>query len=278
MPIPFWKLQAIGNDFPLFHAADVEGQNWTELAKQAADRKFGIGGDGILILGKTAHPNEIEMWMFNPDGTEDFCGNGLRVAAWHAFDQKWVDAKFTIHHRGHPVAAEITPAGLVRTTIGVADYTPANVPVKASAEIFDTDLGVFEGEMRHGSSLTTGSTHTIIPVDRLPSDAEIAVLGPEIEYGPQFPDRTSVIFVREAAPQELEIRIWERGVGETLGCGTGSSAAAADYLRRKAEPGPHQVTVRNPGGEIKISMDAWNAPITIEGTAQLVYAGSFGMR
>lgn len=276
--IPFWKLQAIGNDFPLFHEDDVENVNWPELAKQAADRKFGIGGDGILILGKTEHPDEVEMWMFNPDGTEDFCGNGLRVAAWHAFDQKWVGPKFTIHHKGRMVPAEIMPDGLVRTTIGVADYTPVNVPVKAESEVFDTEIGVFAGRTIRGSSLTTGSTHTIVPVAALPSDPEIAALGPEIEYAPQFPDRTSVIFTRTVAPFELDIRIWERGVGETLGCGTGSSAAAADHLRRQGGEGPFTVTVNNPGGPIKISMDAWNTPITIEGTAQTVYEGKFGMR
>jgi len=279
--IPFWKLEAIGNDFPLFHAEDVANLDLSELAKHASDRKFGIGGDGILVLGKSDKPDEVILRMFNPDGTEDFCGNGLRVAAWHAHEQGWVGNKFTIVHRSHPVPSEIDADGKVRNTIGVADYTPDNVPVTVDGELFDTELGVFGGHALYGSALTTGSTHTIVPVAKLPSDAEIEKLGPEMEYAPIFPERTSVIFVREKEPFELEIRIWERGVGETLGCGTGSSAAAADYVRRNARhlgAGPYKVTVHNPGGQIVISMDAWNTPITIEGTAEETYSGSISTR
>lgn len=267
MKIPFWKLQAIGNDFPLFHASDLSGVDLEELAKKAADRQFGIGGDGILVMDGT------NLRMFNPDGTEDFCGNGLRIAARHAFDQGWVDRSFSLQHGGREIPSFVAENGLIRTTLGVADYTPAHVPVLTDGELFDAEIGVFDGASIHGSSLTTGSTHTIIPVAELPTDEEIARLGPQIEYAPIFPDRTSVIFVREAAPMELEVRIWERGAGETLGCGTGSSAAAADYLRRMNGSG--RVLVRNPGGEIAISMEAWNAPITIEGTASQVYSGQF---
>lgn len=269
--LPFWKLQAIGNDFPLFHASDLEGVDLAELAKTTSDRKFGIGGDGILVM-RPLGPDSAELRMFNPDGTEDFCGNGLRIAARHAFDQGWVPERFTLIHRGRPVPSEVRPDGQILTTIGTADYTPANVPVDRPTELYQAEIkpGLI------GSSLTTGSTHTVIPVEELPTDKEIATLGPELEYLPIFPDRTSVIFTKEIAPNELTIRIWERGAGETLGCGTGSSAAAADYLRRKGTGGT--VLVHNPGGDITVTMEAWNQPITIQGEASEVYRGHLGAR
>ena len=270
--IPFWKLQAIGNDFPLFHAADLTGVDLPKLAIAAADRKFGIGGDGILVA-RPVDRRRIELRMFNPDGTEDFCGNGLRIAARHVFDQGWIESKFTISHLSREVDAEVAQDGSILTKIGSASYKPADVPVITAGEAFDCLIVTIDDKEIRGSALTTGSTHLIIPVDELPDDERIARLGPELEYLPIFPDRTSVIFSRTTAPDELQIRIWERGVGETLGCGTGSSAAAVDYLRREDRGGT--VRVNNPGGTIRVSMNDWNAPITIEGTAEAVYSGAF---
>lgn len=271
-PTKFWKLQAIGNDFPLFHTDDLRDVDLGALAIQTADRKFGIGGDGLLVM-RPLGPDRAELRMFNPDGTEDFCGNGLRIAARHAFDQGWVGPKFTLVHRGQEVPSEVRADGQILTTIGVASYEPSVVPIDRPTELFNDLIGVVGGVEFRGSSLTTGSTHTVIPVEILPTDQEIATWGPELEYLPIFPDRTSVIFVQETTPLNLRIRIWERGVGETLGCGTGSSAAAADYLRRKGGNGT--VLVQNPGGDIQISMPAWNQPITIQGTAELVYSGQW---
>jgi len=174
-----------------------------------------------------------------------------------------------------PVLAEVLSNGRIRTTLGIASYDPEEVPVQSEDEIYDDLIGTIDGVEYIGSALTTGSTHSIIPVEKLPSDREVARIGPEIENLPIFPDRTSVIFTRTIGPRELEIRIWERGVGETLGCGTGSSAAAADHFRRIGAGG--DVVVHNPGGDIVVSMSKWNAPLTIEGTAELIYSGHFQM-
>lgn len=270
--LPFWKHQAIGNDFPLFHASDLEGVDLSQLAIRAADRKFGIGGDGLLVM-RPMEENRAELRMFNPDGTEDFCGNGLRIAAKHAFDQGWVERKFTLVHLDREVPSEVREDGQILTTIGTATYDPTQVPVNLGHELYDSLIVEMDGHRFHGSSLSTGSTHTVIPVSELPTDSEMAAWGPELEYFPLYPERTSVIFTQEIAPNDLRIRIWERGVGETLGCGTGSSAAAADYLRRTGGSG--EVLVQNPGGDIRIRMDAWDQPITIQGEATMVYQGCF---
>ncbi|MDX2064485.1 MAG: diaminopimelate epimerase [Fimbriimonadaceae bacterium] len=278
MKVPFWKVESIGNDFPLFRAEDLGGHLgapcWADRVQKLTDRHFGIGGDGVLTLEVLA-PDRFRLRMFNPDGTEDFCGNGIRTAAWLAYRQGWAGPVQTIHHgdREIPVAIE---GDHVATTLGQATYDPAMVPTSATYEMFgatvwagmidDTPLSFF------GSALSTGSTHVVIPTASLPHDPDFAEVSQRIEHDHKFPQRTSVIWAETVGRDELRIRIWERGVGETQGCGTGSSAAAADYLRRQSRGG--SVVVHNPGGDVEVRAEAWNAPLTIRGTARLVYAGS----
>lgn len=305
--IPFWKLQAIGNDFPLVHledirnavnfaaqtepavpeaaptaalqppAADAVTGYLSELAIAICDRRFGIGGDGILAVGMEGEA--LRLRMFNPDGTEDFCGNGIRCAAVHAHAIGWVGNTFTVLHLDRQIPTEIGE-GRVRTTLGSADYHPERVPTKAYGELFNTTVwsGIDSGQplSLFGSALTTGSTHTVIPTSSLPDDESFAAISPKIEHDPMFPDRTSVIWSQEVAPNHLKIRIWERGVGETLGCGTGATAATADYLRRKGRGGT--VAVESKGGTLQISASSWFEPLTIEGTAEQVFHGHYRFR
>ncbi len=254
----FWKMQSIGNDFPLIHPGDFAG-NLNALAISICDRKFGVGGDGLLTL-KKVEEGVLELRMFNPDGTEDFCGNGLRCAARHAVDLGWVTSEFHIRHLAEKVAVRVD-GKTVTTVIGPANYAPSAVPHVGENEIFEPGM----------SSLTTGSTHTILPVGELPEEATFVEVSRALEVDPRFPDRTSVIWVQVMAPKNLKIRIWERGVGETLGCGTGSSAAAADYMRRTGQHGT--IVVDNPGGTVRVTADQWNAPLALQGEAFTVFEG-----
>lgn len=296
--IPFWKLQSIGNDFPLVHLDDLEsilaqgaGQRsivepkdvegcfsepdagatdldglLMRLTVKMADRRFGVGGDGLLAA-RPFGEGKVLLRMFNPDGTEDFCGNGLRCAAIHAHSQGWVGERFTIQHLGREVPVEIG-AGEVATHLGGASYDPAEVPLKGT-ELFRATLP----GGRIGSALTTGSTHLVLWVDALPEDEAFHTESPRLEHDALFPDRTSVMWTQVVGQDHLRLRIWERGVGETQGCGTGSAAAAVDYLRGEGRPG--KVRVDNPGGTVYVSWDATANVTTIEGTAELVYAGEY---
>jgi diaminopimelate epimerase len=284
MRLPFWKVESVGNDFPLLHTSDVEALSaesgasvdflLTDLAIRMSDRRCGIGGDGILVLGQT--DEGLRLRMFNPDGTEDFCGNGLRCAAWHAHDQGWLGFDGSILHLGQSVSAHIR-GDLVTTEMGKASYNPDDVPTKAMGELFNQTIwsGMDYGMPLSvpGSALTTGSTHVVIPTFALPDDDTFRSVSAKIEVDPMYPNRTSVIWTREIEPMVLEIRIWERGAGETMGCGTGSSAAAVNYLRQRSKGGV--VEVRNPGGSLKVSMDRWDAPISVEGKAVMVYKGIY---
>lgn len=278
--IKFWKLQSIGNDFPIFHIDDLAWDGGSveatlkRLAVQASDRRFGIGGDGILAVRMEG--GALRLRMFNPDGSEDFCGNGIRCAARHAYEMGWVGFSFIVKHLDREVNTEVAGAD-ISTTIGTADYTPMNVPHKNSKELFNETVwsGMDSGMplSLFGSALTTGSTHVVIPTSMIPEDDSFGAISAKIEVDPLFPNRTSVIWSKEIAPMKLQIRIWERAVGETMGCGTGSSAAAVDYLRRKRTGGT--VEVVNPGGSVNVTMSSWDAPITVVGQATHVYDGAF---
>lgn len=263
MNVPFWKLEAIGNDFVVIEGGSVPESSYGNFAEQVCQRRWRIGSDGLLVV--SPFEDGLLMRMFNPDGSEDFCGNGLRCSARFGEAQGWVGGSFVQWHGGIAVETELQ-GRLVRTTLGIPTYDPSDVPNLGTAPLMDAAIGeVF------GSSLSTGSTHLVIPVDRPPSEQDFQRLGPALEHDPLFPQRTSVIWVWPMSPEELEIRIWERGVGETLGCGTGASAAAVDDMRRR---GGITRTVHSQGGRVQID---WNGPgerVSITGEAKVVFAGS----
>ncbi len=272
MKLPFWKLQSIGNDFPLIHLADAVGQDLVALSVRICDRRRGVGGDGLL--GVEMEGADLRLRMFNPDGTEDFCGNGIRCAARHVFDAGWVGSSFNVLHLGKKVPTVVVGTE-IHSILGSASYEPKDVPHTVYRDLFNCTIwsGMVDGFAMSlfGSSLTTGSTHTIITTDSLPDDDSFNRVSPLIENDPRWPQRTSVIWCKVVAPMHLQIRIWERGVGETLGCGTGSSAAAADYMRRKGVGG--LVRVDNRGGTVTVQAENYTAPLTLTGTAQAVYSG-----
>lgn len=267
----FWKAQTVGNDFVLLHGEDVRTQGLEdalpEVAVQLCSRHFGIGSDGLLVVH--AEGSELHLRMFNPDGTEDFCGNGLRCAGLHAHRHGWVPSEFRIEHYGRLVSAVVLPDGSVKTAIGPAVYEPEEVPLDVARH-----PGSMVDEPLHGylgTALNAGSTHFVTFVPELPNDDEFERAGRLIENDPLFPARTSVIFVKEVGVRLLQIRIWERGVGETLGCGTGSSSAAAEWMRKHARSG--EVEVQNPGGVLIVSADTVGGSLVTQSKPVETFAG-----
>jgi diaminopimelate epimerase len=262
--LEFWKTQTVGNDFVLVHADAAIGLDLPGLAIELCARRFGVGSDGLLVV--TPDGTDLHLRMFNPDGTEDFCGNGLRCAAFHAVQQGWVQREHRIEHFGRLVNAVVLPDGSAKTAIGPAVYDPEEVPLARDAPLVDEEVLGYRG-----TALNAGSTHFVTLVRNLPNDEEFFRIAPQIEMHPLFPERTSVIFVREAGVRLLEIRIWERGVGETLGCGTGSSAAAAEWMRRHGRSG--DVEVQNPGGALIVSAESIGGSLVTQSKPQEPFRG-----
>ncbi|MCW5941594.1 MAG: diaminopimelate epimerase [Fimbriimonadaceae bacterium] len=299
--LPFVKAQSIGNDFVLVRTEELErclartDRALADVVRALCSRRFGVGSDGLLayrVEGEIVHQR-----MFNPDGTEDFCGNGLRCTAARAFREREVPREFTFHHLGLKVPCIVTRNGYVRTTLAAARWRAEEVPVLADPRprpanlegLVDSLEGCGPEPMQTRTvdvptsrgqtevtliAVNTGSTHAVVFVDELPGDPWFTEASAQIEVHPLFPERTSVIWTRVERRNVLRLRIWERGAGETLGCGTGSAAAAVAYLRRTGRWGHGRVRVHNPGGSLTFDLpEGWSGPVTSIGRAETLFEG-----
>lgn len=266
LTIPFWKTEALGNDFVLVHPDDLGEIDLSELAEAACDRHKGIGADGLLVFGP-----DLTLRMFNPDGTEDFCGNGLRCAAWHASQQGWVDKTFRMSHRGVWVNAKVADDGQVSVELGKPSFDSSDIPLDPRIhpdELWQEDLFGYTA-----STVSTGTAHTILLVDALPEDAEFFETSRRLEHAPVFPERTSVIWVARTGPFEAHLRIWERGAGETLACGTGNVAVAAVLTRLGGLGGEY--LLHNPGGTANVQIGSDLSHPVITSIVGVSFTGQF---
>lgn len=278
------KMQGVGNDFVLVSEADAPaGTDWHALARQVCARRVSIGADGLLVVGRDAGGAACSMRMFNPDGSEDMCGNGLRCVAVWAHRAGWIEASsFQVATKDGLRGVELLDAGsmqaLVRVDMGRPRFAPADVPFLGQRNLpgtGDAVLGVpltVDGKAYVINSINTGSTHTVIFGDA-PSEDEFRRASPCIETHPLFPSRTSVLWATLTGESIITVRIWERGAGETWGCGTGACAVGVLALfLRLVPPGPVDVVSR--GGTLRIDWPGIGHDIGMTGPAQVVFEGS----
>ncbi|GIV20003.1 MAG: diaminopimelate epimerase [Armatimonadota bacterium] len=270
--LPFSKMQGVGNDFVVVAEEAVRSFSLPELARQLCVRRFAIGADGLLVVGR-GERHAVRMRMFNPDGSEDMCGNGLRcVAKWAVLHGLVNRTRFVVESIDGDKPVELLSDGRVRVELGEPHLEPEQVPVLAEvAPVMNLPVET-PGGVVSVTSLSTGSTHSVVFVDSLPADERFLRDSPAIENHPSFPQRTSVLWAVVESPSRLRMRIWERGVGETLACGTGACAAAvAAQLHGMAGD---SVEVYSPGGVLHVQ---WRpgSPVILTGAAELVYEGRY---
>jgi diaminopimelate epimerase len=273
-------MQGIGNDFVVIDARSASGFDWSELAPELCDRHTGIGADGLLVLD-TTQLADIMMWMYNPDGTPDVCGNGLRCLARYAIDRKIVtsDALRIATLGGVRSAAALRDdAGSIRAVavgMGTPRFDPPSIPIRvAAAEVFDYPLDLDRGKYLKITALSTGSTHAVTFVDQLPDDDVFFSVSPQVEHHPLFPERTSLMWCKVESMRQISLRVWERGAGETLGCGTGACAAAVAAIRHGLVHAGLPVSVVSKGGELLVTWSE-GSEIEMEGPAQYVFEGVY---
>jgi diaminopimelate epimerase len=261
--LPFAKVETVGNDFVLFE--DAPDIDWSAVAAAAGDRRRGIGSDGILVM----EPGDpLRLRMFNPDGSEDFCGNGLRCAALWAKEIGWSDGSGRIEQLGLICRFEVEPDGRVSALFPPARWAPEQAP--CTVPLDQDGLAVVEGV--RGRPLNTGTTHFVVFGPELPSEDDFQRLSPLIEVHPAFPERTTIMWTALDSPRRLKARIWERGAGETLGCGTGSMAAALALSRSTGEAGRFEVASR--GGVQEVEFEDPFGPIWSTSAPAIRFTGS----
>ena len=253
----FAKWQGLGNDYLIVEAADLPLRLTAARARRICDRNFGVGADGILELADEGGVPRMTVW--NADGSQaENCGNGVRMVARHLMGQGRLPADGRILAVGGPVTVRPAGGDRVEVRMGRARF-PAG-EVRERLRVADGDVELAEVSM--------GNPHAI--VEHPSPDDVVRSLGPAIETAARFPERTNVEFVRAEGPSEITMRVWERGVGETLACGTGACAAAVAAVRLGGLRSP--VTVHLAGGDLEIAVDD-DLEVTMTGPAVEVYRG-----
>lgn len=255
MKIKFTKMQAFGNDYVYIDAINQELPNVNELAKFVSNRHFGIGSDGMVLIC----PSDIadfRMRMFNPDGTEaEMCGNAIRSVGKFVYDHRLTNkTNLKIETLAGIKNLELTVDNNVVTNIkaniGQPIFEPNLIPVNSNKEkFFMESVKILDKEFKM-SSLSWGNPHTVIYLDNV-DNFDVEKYGPAIEFNTElFPKKTNVTFAEIVRPDYIKIREWERGTGETIGCGTGCSTAVV--IGYELGLTSNKCTVEQIGGPLEI--------------------------
>jgi diaminopimelate epimerase len=273
MRIEFTKMQGLGNDFVIFDAPKTAGASLDSVKLRAlADRHLGVGFDQALMLEAPRDPaHRASYRIFNSDGGEvEQCGNGARcIAALLYARAPELGREITMESAGGTVHARVRQDGLISVDMGAPDFDPRSLPMDAPAEAARYSLDI-EGETVDYGAVSMGNPHAVLKVHDVKS-APVEHLGPRIERHRRFPRRTNVGFMQIVDRRHIGLRVFERGVGETLACGTGACAAAA--VGRKQGLLEADVRVDLPGGTAHVS---WHGPgdhVWLTGPAATVFTG-----
>ncbi|MFL6619061.1 MAG: diaminopimelate epimerase [Povalibacter sp.] len=271
MLIQFTKMHGLGNDFIVFDAPSDESVPSNEVMRALADRRTGIGFDQALVL-LPARDAETDVYyrIFNADGSEvEQCGNGARCVGRLVADRL---ARSFIHmdSLGGRVDVQLRDDGLVSVDMGIPDFTPAALPFEASREADIYPLRIGESELQI-SAVSMGNPHAVIQVPSV-KDAPVDTVGPAVENHSRFPNRTNVGFMEVVNRTRIRLRVFERGVGETLACGTGACAAVA--VGQRLGLLDSEVSVDAPGGQMSVRWLGPTEHLWLTGPAVKVYEGT----
>ncbi|RUR35622.1 diaminopimelate epimerase [Vreelandella populi] len=272
MLLHFTKMHGLGNDFMVVDLVTQRARLREEQIRQLGDRRFGIGFDQLLIVEPPLDPEmDFRYRIFNADGSEvENCGNGARCFARFVRDQR-LTHKHEIHVEtaGGPLVLNVQHDGLVRVDMGQPRFSPAALPFEAEG---DQPLHTLEvdGETLKVGVVSMGNPHAVLQVESV-EHAPVERLGPLVEAHPRFPKRVNVGFMQVLSPSQIRLRVFERGSGETLACGTGACAAVASGIRQGLLKSP--VSVHLPGGELTIEWPDPEASLIMVGPATRVFDG-----
>lgn len=271
----FTKMQGLGNDYVYVNGFEERIENPSEMAVKVSNRNFGVGSDGLILINPSEKA-DFEMEMYNADGSRgEMCGNGIRCVAKYVYDYGLTDkTHISVETLGGIKYLDLTVEDgkvvLVRVDMGSPILTPAQIPVIADeAEAVAVPILVDETEYQM-TCVSMGNPHAVIFMDDI-EHLEIEKIGPKFEHHERFPNRVNTEFVKVLDRHTANMRVWERGSGETLACGTGACAVAvACILGGYTE---NKVTVKLLGGDLLIEWDREQNKIYMTGPAEVVFDG-----
>ena len=271
----FTKMQGLGNDYVYVNCFEEKIENPPAVARYVSDRHFGIGSDGLIMI----NPSEVadfEREMYNADGSRgEMCGNGIRCVAKYVYDYGLTDkTQISVETLGGIKYLDLTVEDgkvvLVKVDMGKPELKSDLIPIISENEkVIDEPIEV-DGQVYHMTGVSMGNPHTVIYVDDV-KNLDLEKIGPKFENHERFPKRINTEFVHCIDRNTVEMRVWERGSGETLACGTGACAVAvASILNNLTDT---RVTVKLLGGDLQIEWDREKNHVFMTGPAKVVFDG-----
>ncbi len=274
----FTKMQGLGNDYVYVNCLQEKIENPPELAKKISDRHFGVGSDGLIMINPSEKA-DFEMEMYNADGSRgEMCGNGIRCVAKYVYDYGLTDqTSISVETLGGIKYLDLTvedgKVKLVKVDMGQPELAPEKVPVVADGDRAVDEPILVEGKEYRMTCVSMGNPHAVVFVDGDVRELPLESVGPCFENHERFPNRVNTEFVRVLDRHTAQMRVWERGSGETLACGTGACAVAvACVLNGLTED---EVTVQLLGGDLRIRWDREKNRVYMTGPAETVFDGEW---
>jgi diaminopimelate epimerase len=277
MKLAFTKMEGCGNDYVYINGftQSVPAEEKPALVRRLSDRHFGIGGDGVIFINP-AKEADFEMEMWNADGTRsEMCGNGIRCVARYVYDFGLTDQKeFSIVSAGKikymTLYEQDGQISAVRVNMGQPILEADQIPVRADhSPVINVPIEV-QGKEYRMTCVSMGNPHAVVFVDST-EDFPLEQVGPYFENHPCFPNRTNTEFVQVIDRSRVRMRVWERGTGETLACGTGCCATAVACVLNGLTD--NAITVEVLGGALQIEWDRDNDLVWMTGPASVVFSG-----
>ena len=273
----FTKMHGIGNDYVYMDCTKERLENPGEIARLVSDRHKGIGSDGLILI-QSSDEADFEMAMYNADGSYGkMCGNGIRCVAKYVYDNGLTDkTEISVISGGAVKYLKLTVENgkvkKVRVNMGEPILKPSEIPVVGEGDKLVASPIVVDNQVYEMTCVSMGNPHAVVFLDGV-DDLKIEEIGPRFEQHERFPDRVNTEFVERIDRKNLKMRVWERGSGETMACGTGACATAvAAILNGYAE---RDVTVHLLGGDLEISWDETDNCVYMTGPAATVFTGEF---
>jgi diaminopimelate epimerase len=273
MLLRFTKMHGAGNDFVVIDMISQRCRLRPADIRMLADRRFGVGCDQVLLVEAPGNPQvDFRYRIFNADGSEvEQCGNGARCFARFVLEKQLTSKRvISVETAAGVIELRVRSRQQVEVSMGRPRFEPAEIPFTAAARAPSYSLQV-AGQALEIGALSMGNPHAVVRVDDV-QRAEVERLGPLLESHPDFPQRTNAGFMQVVSESEIRLRVYERGAGETLACGTGACAAVVYGIRRGWLH--DTVTVALPGGKLCVSWAGGEAPVRMTGPTAVVFEGT----